>query len=326
MTFQPLAPLWLLLPLAAALISLLALKLRAASAPRALWFRRMGIVLAVTVFGLGPAAPGEVVQLTGRMDVYLVVDRTGSMAAEDWGAGQPRLEGVRADIDAIAEGFPGARFSIIAWDSEASRQLPLTTDTRAVRSWAATLRQETTAYSAGTAIDRPLETLRFALEDGQANWPGNARVVFFLSDGEINAGTASDPVASYAELAPLVDGGAVLGYGTAAGGKMRIADVRGTATEYIADPSGGDAVSRLDEPRLRGLAAALGVDYETRTEANELDTAATAAVAAAQSEGGASDLRYRYLGWPLVWLAAGLLAVEIAIELRRLRVLGGFRG
>src|SRR5699024_7347103 len=147
---------------------------------------------------------------------------------------------------------------------------PLTTDGRAVRSWAETLSPELSDYSAGSAIDRPLEALTTTLERAAEQRPENVRLVFLFSDGENTRASGSNPddIASYAPLAPLVDGGAVLGYGTTEGGQMPYVTANGSSPgEWIIDPeTGAPAVSRIDEEQLRTVAADLHLEYRHRID------------------------------------------------------------
>ena len=103
------------------------------------WLRRGLMVGAVAVIALGPAVPTSTTTVTSNVELFFVVDRTGSMAAEDYDGDRPRLEGVRHDVTALVDAMPGSRYSVITFDSQAARQLPLTTDSRAVYSWADTL-------------------------------------------------------------------------------------------------------------------------------------------------------------------------------------------
>ncbi|MBA3605434.1 MAG: hypothetical protein H0W46_05560, partial [Acidimicrobiia bacterium] len=61
-------------------------------------------------------------------------------------------------------------------------------------------------------------------------------------------------------------GGAVLGYGTRRGGRMREwLGTDGPGRPYIFDPvTGEDAISRIDDETLRAIAAELDVEYEHR--------------------------------------------------------------
>ncbi|WP_168202756.1 vWA domain-containing protein [Georgenia wutianyii] len=285
------------------------------------WLRRGGMVLALLVVALGPAVPSTTTTVATNVEVFFVVDRTGSMAAEDYAGGQPRLDGVRHDVEAIVEAMPGARYSVITFDSQAARQLPLTTDARAVRTWADTLVQEITAYSAGSAVDRPLPTLTAALEGAAERNPENVRVVFLLSDGENTSGDGSEEgePQSFADLAPLVDGGAVLGYGTAQGGQMRVYDGTdetgaGTDAEWILDetqPGSPPAVSRIDETQLRRVAEQLGLDYVHRNQPSDVGGLVAGIDAETIAADGRRDVSvYEDVYWP----AAAVLAVLLAWE------------
>jgi len=222
-----------------------------------------------------------------------------------------RLDVAKHDVVSLVADIPGARYSIITFDSQASRQLPLTTDARAVSTWAQTVRQEITAYSSGSLTDRPLDALTSALQGAADRDPSHVRLVFYLSDGEQTVG--GEP-ASFADLAPLVDGGAVLGYGTAAGARMRSYDgalALDPDAAYIQDGA-GDAVSRLDEATLQTLADQLGVPYVHRTAPD----ATAPLVADIDPEQIAADSRrdvttFTNVTWPFAALLVLLLAGEV---------------
>lgn len=260
-------PLWLTV--------LLALVLAAAciegwrtSRDTATWVRRGLLVGCVALIGLTPAETITTEERISNAELYFVIDLTGSMAAEDYDGGDQRLDGVKADIEEIIEENPGAHYSVIAFSSTATEQLPLTTDSRALLSWLDTARRESTNYSHGSSINRPVDTLEAVLERSVENNPQNVRVTLFFTDGE-NTGTGqsdSDAGPDYGHLADLVDGGYVFGYGTREGGRM----LRSNWGEeldglYIQDPeTGEDAISRLDEDNLTALADQLDITYVHR--------------------------------------------------------------
>ena len=321
MTLRMLWPLWAMIAVFVPMLALCVWRLRVSTGHRRLdWVRRTAMVACVAVIGLCPAIPStENDGLVSNAELYFVVDRTGSMAAEDYDGEQPRLAGVTHDMVALTQALPGSRYAIIAFDSQSTRQLPLTTDSRAVRSWADTVRQEITAYSAGSSIDRPLEQLRTTLEAAEERNPSNVRLVFFLSDGENTNGSSSDAgdgFASYADLAPYVDGGAVLGYGTAEGGRMRSYDGTsdtgyGTDAPYITDDSGADAISRIDETALRTLADQLGVQYVHRITPDDLTPLVSDIDLEAIAGDGRRDLTtFTDVYWPAAVLLGLLLAWE----------------
>ena len=53
--------------------------------------RRSFIVVTVVIMGAGPSIPGQAVEVASTLEVYFVIDRTGSMAAEDWDGVKPRM-------------------------------------------------------------------------------------------------------------------------------------------------------------------------------------------------------------------------------------------
>jgi len=285
MTLDPVAPVWLIVLLATLLAAFAVWRLLTSPSarPRLWWALRLVAVALLLVVALRPVIPAEQAQRStaaGGLEVYIAVDTTSSMAAEDWaaasssGAARPRLDGVKADIAEIAEKLRGASFSLVTFDAEAVQRVPLTSDATALVSAGDVLTQEITAYSRGSSIDEPVGLLTDILGDAAEANPRQQRVLFYLGDGEQTA--ATEP-GSFDALAPLISGGAVLGYGTDQGGRMR--EFSGYADpdaqpRYIADYSSGagtDAVSRIDETRLGTIASQLGVDYVHRDAGSGLD-------------------------------------------------------
>lgn len=120
---------------------------------RTLWALRLVMVLACFVMLLRPGIPGGATQtLATDTDIVLVVDTTASIVAEDWADGEPRLDGVRADVKALIQEYPGARFALITFDAAAELRMPLTTDTTALVGSLDVLRPEVTAQSRGSSI------------------------------------------------------------------------------------------------------------------------------------------------------------------------------
>src|SRR5690625_7019598 len=95
-------------------------------------------------------------------------------------------------------------------------------------------------------MDRPLTTLLTALTETRRDDPDSHILVYFLADGENTDEREAEP---FSQTASLVDGGAVLGYGTTEGGQMR-ASGGDTDGEYITDESGQPGISRIDEEQL----------------------------------------------------------------------------
>lgn len=327
MTLRMLWPIWAMIAVFVPLLALCVWRWRASRGERRVdWIRRTGMVVCVAAIGLCPAIPSTQQDgLVSNAELYFVVDRTGSMAAEDYNGTEPRLAGVSHDMVALTEALPGSRYAIISFDSQATRQLPLTTDARAVRTWADTVHQEITAYSAGSSVDRPLEQLTETLAAAKERNPSNIRLVFFMSDGENTNGSdsdAGDGFASFADLAQYIDGGAVLGYGTAEGGRMRSYDGTdntgyGTDAPYIIDDTGADAISRIDEDTLRTIAEQMGIQYSHRIAPDDIAPLVDDINLESIAADGRRDLTtYSDVYWPFVVVLALLLAWE-AYDLSR---------
>ena len=297
---------------------------------RRTWWRRTALAVVTAVIMAGPSVPATQARPVSNIEIYMVVDRTGSMAAEDWNGGPDngggiRLDGVRQDMAAIRDAFPAARFSIISLDSAAARELPLTNDINAVSSWINSLQQEPTDRSDGSSLERALPPLTQDLRASSENTPEAARLVYIFSDGEPTdgGGGASDAKAaglSWENLSSMLSGGAVLGYGTPEGARMREFTVgRTTAPDaeptYITDPDTGEpAVSVPDTDELQSVASGLGVPYFQRTGGG--DDAPTkdfpdVDVTEVFSEGREHFNRRTYLTWPLGAVASLLLVWEL---------------
>ena len=146
--------------------------------------RRALAVVVVALICAGPSVEGEATQVSSSVEVYMVIDRTGSMVAEDWDGTKPRIDGVRQDVATILEKMAGSRFSIISWDSGVRTELPLTTDSTAVTSYMATFVQELSESSQGSSPDRPASHLATMLEKNKQKHPQNLRTLFVFTDGE----------------------------------------------------------------------------------------------------------------------------------------------
>lgn len=288
---------------------------RALAGHRALWAMRLVLVLACLAMLLRPGIPGGSTQtLATETDIVLVVDTTASIVAEDWGDGEPRLDGIREDVEAIVEEYPGARFALITSDAAAELRMPLTTDTTALLGSLEVLRPEVTSQSRGSSIGIAAPLLSETLASAASSSPDRARMVFYFGDGEQTVDTAPE---SFGSSAGYTDSGAVFGYGTAEGGPMRITtggfgDDGGGYIQY----QGADALSVIDETNLGAIAGELGVEYEHRTAdtAPALPKAPSTTTSYADS-GEVGNVTELY------WIAALVILAILGVELTRAAIL-----
>jgi len=334
MTLHPVLPGWIMLPVIAAVVLFLGwqvIRVRRRDPRRGPgsgreWLLRGALLLLVVGAALRPGIPGGSAEAaTADIDVFFVVDTTSSIAAEDYGDSLPRLEGVRADIRAISEGLAGARFSLLTFDTNAAVRMPLTTDTSALDTLVAVLEPQVAAYSKGSSVTIAATLLDERLRAARDSHPERPRIVFYLGDGEQTSAKAPAPMRLDAGL---ISGGAVLGYGTAQGGRMKENTGPGPddGAGYIPDRSGGtgrDALSMLDEGQLRQIAADLGVPYVHRSAGDAaapmLQDADPGALQGGEGDNGLAGRMELY--WILAAGAFLLALRETVLVLRQLREL-----
>ena len=251
---------------------------------------------------------GADVQLS-NLDILFVLDTTLSMWAEDSPSGT-RMDDAIKDINKIMDDLEGANFGLISFRNTATVLSPFTQDEETVRGLLRnSIIRPVRDNVKGSKMDTPYYDLENMLISSTRK-ENRQTIVFFLSDGEI---TSNDPVPDYKELGQFVEGGAVLGYGTEAGGYMK--DDYG----IIYDRQTYDkAVSCIDEDNLKSIAEDLGIRYVRREKGNLL-TPITAEVKASGSmitERRFDYVTYQDTYYKYVPYLAGLLILELFIRIR----------
>jgi len=317
-TLLPVAPWPVLLVLAVGALAAVWWNPSSRSVPgesRATHWRLTAAVVLLGAAALRPAVPGEQVDTTAaNLNVYFVVDTTSSIIAEDFGDDRPRIDGVAADIAAIADRLPGARYSVLTFDQEARVRLPLTTDTTALDAAVETLLPESYEVSRGTSVSGANDRLKTLLQQADTRTPERGRVVYYLGDGEQ---TAPDAPAPFDIDKRLVNGGAVLGYGTTQGGRMKATRSRfDTSSDYIKDPSTGeDARSVISEDTLRAIGSQLGLSYLHRDAGDAIgpvvDGVDLERFGTNEEIEKQKVIARRELYWPLLIGVAGIAAWEV---------------
>lgn len=324
MTFLPVLTPWLFWPLALLLVAA-ALFLLVKNRSAAGW-RYAVLVVLVVLAGARPGLLGAPAPVANtELNVFFVVDMTPSSSAEDYNGSEPRTEGMKSDIMALAGELAGARFSLITFDSSAKVVLPLTTDATALLTLTDIMAPRHTYNSRGSSISVADEVLAQRLAAAHEAHPDRPQLVYYLGDGEQTAAAAPAP---FKDATGLIDGGAVLGYGSAAGGKMRDYDFgSGEPGAYIVDKSAGyaPAVSRIDEKSLQAIAGQLNVPYVHRQGAEDVSAALgkstpKAASQPASMEDGAGAGRWEVY-WLLALAAFGVALWELAALTRSFRQL-----
>ena len=324
MIFQPVLNVFLLVLLCVPVAALAVIALtRAKGKDKALWVMRLVMLLACFFMFLRPGIPGGVTQtLATDTDIVLVVDTTASIVAEDWDGDQPRLDGVRADVQTIVDEYPGARFALITFDASADLRMPLTTDTTSLVSSLEVLRPEVTSQSRGSSIGLANQLLADTLSNAAAASPDRSRMVFYFGDGEQTVTSAPEP---FDGSRSFTDSGAVLGYGTAEGGPMQLTtgSLDGSGSGEYIEYQGSNALSVIDEGNLEAIASELGVEYQHRTADTELTLPEAPSTTTNYAESGSVG-NVTELYWIAALVVVALLGVELArasMLVARLRLL-----
>jgi len=268
--------------------------------------RRGAIVALAGVIVLNPQSTAGVKADSQNLDVFLVIDNSISMTAEDYNGDSPRLAGVNQDIEDLLAAHSGARFSVVCFANTASERLGLTTDALAVMSVVETIKPPPEPYAGGTSIDAPLKLMAQVIGRAAEANPGRGRLVYFFSDGEQTRGAR---VKSFGELKDLVNGGAVFGYGSEQGGRMPASD--GLGGPFTLDAQRQAALSRIDQAALAKIADEAGLGYHHRTEPGGVDK--LVATGSWTSLPGSTTVQgSRSVAWPAAVVLLGLCLWEVA--------------
>jgi Ca-activated chloride channel family protein len=201
-----------------------------------------------------------------NVDVLLVIDNSMSMLAEDFDGEGRRIDAVKEDCEYIIDMMQGCRFSVISFGNQAYRLAPYTSDKDVLMSVIKSLEGQTQYYAQGTSLNQPFPIMLEALKKDHEQNEDRVQLVYYFSDGEITS--QKEKLGSYSDAKKYVVSGAVLGYGTEEGGRMKVkayeGDDAGVRSYMKTRDSNGkrvDAVSHIDEDNLQSIADDLGIDY-----------------------------------------------------------------
>lgn len=266
MKFEPILPVWFMVILC---IGLLALK-RRGIVP---YIRQILMVILIFVINLRPMImTDDVTVIKQKLNCYCIIciDDTLSMMAEDYDGENPRLDGVKADVEHITQELPGAKFCLIDFNNDVNLIAPFTDDTSYIRSSVNSIYPLPDYHATGTNINVCKKLLGQMIQDAVRMGDGRI-VVFFISDGE---NTDNHSLDSFADIASDIEGGAVMGYGTDDGGQMHYYDELYDEVVLVEDKRTfpyQPAVSCIDEDNLEQLSQDLGIKYIHMTETEKLD-------------------------------------------------------
>lgn len=340
MSFAPIFAPWAMLTIAAVLIGVRMFTLYRVlvrTGPgryRAVVLRWSGLTLAVLLLLLAAARPylapekdqappPPQTQTAANANVFFVVDRSVNQRVEDFGPDMSRMAGARADILALMNQYPRARFAVIGFSSQARLDWPLSDD-----AWSLTPFIEGLSPYTDVPLDAmfkvnaaaPAELLGNKLAEAAADFPGSKNLVFYFGSG---APWSRAEQGRFDLDKGLIAGGAVLGYGTAKGGPVPQGFYGGKLV-YMADQqSGAPLNSSLGDRSLNEVAGQLGLPYFGRGENQPitpvLPTVELGTMLDENAVVAAKSIDRTELYWMFTMLASALILAEAYLTIRDIR-------
>lgn len=240
--------------------------------------RRSGLVVAAVLLliamfrpALGDGEP-SVTRIAGEREpnVFLILDRSAEMSAH--------MALAHADVNAVIDRYPDARFSLITFDARPSLDWPLSADSWSLRPIIAAADPYPRGAEVMTNAGAASTVLRYQLIGALQQFPKAENLVFYFGAGATDSAV---PQREFQIPENAVDGGAVFGY----------------------RPDGA--------PVLQAVADQLDVDRlereQTRSVADAIPDPADVEPAPENASASA--------GFELYWVLAGIAAVLILAEL-----------
>ncbi len=223
--------------------------------------RLLLIYVLAFVIGLRPVTVETSYEFVAKnLDVLFVIDSTISMWALDYDGKNPRMKGVKQDVDYILTQLAGSNFGLVTFDDTSHVLSPFTQDLKYISDMVDLLATPDSWYASGSDLSTSYYDIDALLKSSDKK-ENRKTVVFYISDGEVT--NERNEKVSFADFVKYVDSGAVLGYGSESGGKMK------EEFGYIYDyDQGHDAISKIDEENLKKIAQELDVQYLNLNEGN----------------------------------------------------------
>lgn len=265
-----------------------------------------------------PAAAGA-----ANVNVFFVVDRSVDGRVQDHTDATSRMAGIRSDIAALIGQYPRARFAVISFASHARLDWPLSDDVWSLTPWIQGLSTYTDVPQDamfGVNVGAANDVLRTKLTEATQAHRDSKNLVFYFGEG---AGGSRAPQTGFDVPREGIAGGAVLGYGTSAGGPIPQGFTNGTLLYMWDQQNNRAATSGLNELSLKAIAAELGVPYFHRDNSPITPVVPALDVTTDRSQGSplvsSHTVERTELYWVFTGLAAALALAEIAVTLREFR-------
>ncbi len=180
------------------------------------FYRRLLIAVSLIIILIRPTIANEDSKREStNLNIWFVVDATGSMVAKDVDGGtKRRYEKVQDDIAEIASLVPGAKYGLIVQDYTNYNASPMSYSADGIIAAGAYVMPKPSFYSLPTDISDLLSFTQNRVINYKNTHPERSNAIIVMSDGEdVSGGNIRVPAA----LVSTVDATIVLGYGSESG-------------------------------------------------------------------------------------------------------------
>lgn len=277
MIFEPFIPLFVIYAIAILLAVAVVFCIIKSKYRKAKYFRRLAVIGLILVALVRPAVgtSGAERQLS-NLNIFFVIDNTGSMVAQDMNDSKYRFEVVGEDMKKIVKLFPGSKFSITSLDYGINRVMPLINNPDTVISYINTLQPKQSTLSSDSKLSDLLDAVGEKIEKYSKRFPERSNILIFMTDGEEQDGRK---INTPDNLRKHLSGGAIIGYGTTTGSKINLVSYSCIAIDqkscvgkqiinesvYVKEPNTSiEHISKLNEDNLKQVASDLSLPYYNR--------------------------------------------------------------
>ena len=294
-----------------------------------IFYRRLAMVVLLLLIIIRPTISSEISEREmSNLNVWLVVDATGSMVAKDVDNGNKRrFEQTQDDAARIVSQLHGAKYSVIVQDFSTYSAVPMTFNADAVISSALYFRPKDSYYTKPSDFTEVFTYVAQRIAKYKQRYPERSNIVVFMSDGEdVSGKTIQLPQ----ELAGLIEKAVVLGYGSTEGSLIEMVgglsedgfDYTAITNDYVmyfgnnpnvSVDSNHRVISKINETNLQQIANSLHGDYYHRENGDVPNSVITTLATAATIRSNPSDTTTN-TGAEIYWFFAVLLLILLAWE------------
>lgn len=282
------------------------------------YFRRIGIAfLIVAIFARPMVGSAPLERETSNVNVFFVVDNTGSMATRDMdGYSKFRFQVLADDMKKIVERLAGSKYSIITLDYTTYRAMPLIGDANSIVSYAEALQPKDSYLSHSSDLNALLKTSLESIKAYNERFPDRESILIFMSDGEDNDLKEITVPDDYRHE---LSGGAVIGYGTHDGAHVNKINNNEVLDDYVKDKNYNEVISKLDSANLETVASKLSLPYYERNKDDSFLNKKESFFGQSNKNEKDTDITGMFeLYWIIAIIAAGLIYWDFLDILNRL--------